>query len=393
MENPALLETQPGTSEFSLLQRGLELEDKGETWAATLTYMKAFLSQERIGGEHALSDNTKASYGKELLRFLLFMKHKGLGTVTGISQLDAKEYLDWLRKPPSNLISATGARHPRDHPEWKPFSQQPSNAAINYSFRVLKSFFTWLRKCDVINRNSFSHLRESRQHSNSPNPAKALTNDDLALIFSYLERPILSTENKTALKNARFRWILLSYLYLGLRASELISCSTADLHETQVRDEKIWQLQLIGKGSKASTLPVPQQFIEELKRYRYSLGKPGLPVSNSPEPLLFSITGSKAIRSRQQVFSEFKKLMAEVITANPDMESSQRARMANASPHTLRHTFVTGLLDSTNDYPAVQEAARHSDFKTTMSYDTTHMLHMAKVIEGFAEKTGKLLGG
>lgn len=351
--------------------------------------MQAFLAQKNVDHEYALADTTRANYEKEMLRFVLFMKEHQTTCLKEINQSLAEKYMAWVKAPPKALISKDGAKLSRQNIEWKPFSQVPSRSSRNYSFRVMKSLFTWLTKVGVIDRNPFAHLKESKLKAK--NKAQVLASEDIKVVMLYLESMDKHGQQKEVEQAARWRWLFLSYLYLGLRASELISCTTNSLIQTQINSESVWILHLVGKGSKASELPVPKAFMTELKRYRKAIGKNALPEKNDPQPLIYNKLGTKGISTRQQIYNEYKALMKTVAGSSFVVDIEQEVRMTATSPHSLRHTFVTGLLDTTNDYPLVQAAARHSDFKTTMGYDKTHLLHMAKVIDTFANETEALL--
>jgi integrase/recombinase XerD len=135
----------------------------------------------------------------------------------------------------------------------------------------------------------------------------------------------------------------------GLRVSELVGLATTRINLRE------GYLTVVGKGSKERAVPVGRRAVTAIRRYLAD-GRPVLdPEGRSP--LLFVRTGGK--RMTRQGF--WKRLGERALTAG----------MRRVSPHVLRHSFATHLLDGGADLRAVQMMLGHSDLSTTQIY--THV--------------------
>jgi integrase/recombinase XerD len=146
--------------------------------------------------------------------------------------------------------------------------------------------------------------------------------------------------------------VILELLYgAGLRVSELVNLQIYD-----VADEFI---KVIGKGNKERKVPIHQKAIVEIDRYLHERQKKSC--------WLFLDEKGKKV-TRQSVFYRLKKLASEV------------GILKNISPHTLRHSFATHLLEGGADLRVIQELLGHSHISTTDIY--TH-LSKKKLQENF----------
>lgn len=136
--------------------------------------------------------------------------------------------------------------------------------------------------------------------------------------------------------NIRDRVLLEFLYYCGLRVSEALAINKTNIN---LQEKSLWVRQ--GKGGKDRYVPIAHPMILDLKFY----------LEFVKDDKLFDIT-------RQAVFIMLKKL-------NPDI-----------SPHTLRHSYATHVLEKTGDIKAVQDLLGHSDIKTTQIY--THLSEQRK---------------
>jgi len=184
------------------------------------------------------------------------------------------------------------------------------------------------------------------------NPAEDL---DVPLKGSYLPRfltqpeieqlfavPDVSTES-----GLRDRAMLELMYACGLRASEVVGLKFGDI------DLEAGILTTIGKGSKTRRIPVGNSAVEWLKSYlSVRRRKENIEISN-----LFVTSGGTAI-TREVVY--------KVVKAH-----SAAAGLEDVSPHTLRHSFATHLVQNRADIRSVQQMLGHADISTTQIY--THM--------------------
>jgi integrase/recombinase XerD len=165
-----------------------------------------------------------------------------------------------------------------------------------------------------------------------------LTEDE---IDKLLAAPNIATE-----AGVRDRALLEVMYAAGLRVSELVSLKQSDV------DVQAGLLVCHGKGSKERRVPLGKSAIQWVQRYnviRSRYGKPSL-------PQLF-VNGGKPI-TRQFAWSMIKRY-------------AKQAGVKDISPHTLRHSFATHLLQHGADSRSVQALLGHSDISTTQIY--THI--------------------
>ena len=144
---------------------------------------------------------------------------------------------------------------------------------------------------------------------------------------------------------------MLEVLYAtGMRVSELVSLDTSDVNLAA------GYLQCLGKGSKERIVPLGSVAIKYLQMY-LQVARPQL-VKESGEPALF--VNHHGRRLTRQGFWKITKHYA------------QEAQIEeNITPHTLRHSFATHLLENGADLRSVQEMLGHADISTTQIY--THV--------------------
>jgi site-specific recombinase XerD len=144
---------------------------------------------------------------------------------------------------------------------------------------------------------------------------------------------------------------ILELLYAtGARVSEICSLDLGRLDMAQ------GQITVMGKGSKERTIPIHRFACERLKEYLRS-GRPELRRSSSPDALFLSARGLRL--TEDAIRRVFKKHLSAVGASN------------SLSPHAMRHTYATHLLEAGADLRSVQELLGHVALSTTQIY--THV--------------------
>jgi integrase/recombinase XerD len=173
-------------------------------------------------------------------------------------------------------------------------------------------------------------------------------------IESLLLAPDVSTET-----GLRDRAILETMYAAGLRVSELCSLKIADVQ----LDAGI--LTCTGKGSKTRRVPLGTSACEWLKSYLVLRRKK----ENVEMQNLFVGVSGRPV-SRQDVFNLVK-------------EYGKKIGREDASPHTLRHSFATHLVQNSADIRSVQQMLGHADISTTQIYTHITDTHLRKTYEKF----------
>lgn len=140
----------------------------------------------------------------------------------------------------------------------------------------------------------------------------------------------------------------------GLRVSELCLLNLYDIDEQRVRVK--------GKGLKERLVPILPNTLKSIEKYLNNRGS----LAKKKEPLFLTRRGKRVYR--QWVFTAIKR------------RSAQRGIKKNCSPHTLRHSYATHLLEGGADIRVIQELLGHESIATTDRY--TH-LSMRKIQQDF----------
>ena len=191
---------------------------------------------------------------------------------------------------------------------------------------VIKGFFKYLVNNGLI------------EHDPTVNMEKIKSTRVLPKVATINEMKIILAGNLSPLQRA-----IVELLYAtGLRVSELVSLNISNI------DIEKGYINCLGKGSKERMVPLCQEVIESVSKY--------LETGMNKSQALFVKDNGKRI-TRQEVYSLIKNL-GELINKN-------------ISPHTLRHSFATHLLENGADLRVVQELLGHASIGTTQLY--THV--------------------
>lgn len=280
--------------------------------------------------EKGLANNTLASYRRDLSQFGAFLQEKPLSSV---SLNTLRSYLDGLQK--AGL----------------------SNRSIARQVAALRGFFGFLLEEGEIRVDPAELLVAPQIGSSLP---KYL---DSANLEHLLESP--DEGSPTGLRDRA----MLDLLYAtGLRVSELIKVRVADLDEMQ------GTVRVTGKGDKQRLVPVGTHALASIERYR-TLLRPQL-LRGRISPYLF-VTGRGTAMTRQG----FWKLLRG--------HGKNAGIFRNLSPHVLRHTFATHLLEGGADLRSVQAMLGHADIGTTQIYTHVMRSRLRQAVEQHHPRAGR----
>ncbi len=263
--------------------------------------------------EKGLAPNSLASYKRDLDRFAGFLKDQALSDIT-LEQL--RRYVDSLRV--SGLGSRSIARH----------------------IAALRGFFGFLVEDGQLAANPAELLVSPKTGSALPKYLSETVVEDL-----------LRSPEEDAVTGMRDRAMLDLLYATGLRVSELIKVRISDL------DTEQGILRVIGKGNKQRLVPVGRDALQSVERYCANQ-RPRL-LKGRISPYLF-VTSRGTNMTRQG----FWKLLRGY--------GKQAGIFRSLSPHVLRHTFATHLLEGGADLRSVQTMLGHADIGTTQIY--THVM-------------------
>lgn len=272
--------------------------------------------------ERGLAENTLEAYARDLSQFASFAAHAARGEdepreedVMGAGQSLVADFIaDGIE---SGMSAASASRR----------------------LSALRGFYRFLVREGHISRDPTANLETPRQAQRLP---RVLTCEEVDRLLAAPRG-----DDARSLRDCA----MLELLYAsGLRVSELISLSARDV------DLEVGYVRCIGKGNRERIVPVGQAAATAINRY-LALGRREL-ASARDDGSLF-VTGRGVGMTRQAFWKMIKRRAMEAGIS------------AQITPHTLRHSFATHLLEHGADLRSVQEMLGHADIRTTQVY--THL--------------------
>lgn len=265
--------------------------------------------------ERGLSLNTRKSYERDLLQYLHYLEDE---QITSWQDVDRYVVINYLEKM---------------HGEKK------APATVTRMITSLRRFHQFLRQERLTDHDPMQHIDTPKKVQKLPS----------TLSLTEVER-LIETPDTTQNLGIRDRAILEVMYATGMRVSELVGLKLSDLHLS------LGLVQTLGKGDKERIIPLGDYAIQWLERY-LDEARPLL-VANPSETHVFVNHHGTGL-SRQGIWKNLKQLVRE---AGINKE---------VTPHTLRHSFATHLLENGADLRTVQELLGHADISTTQIY--THI--------------------
>lgn len=265
--------------------------------------------------ERGLSLNTRKSYERDLLQYLHYLEDE---QITSWQDVDRYVVINYLEKM---------------HDEKK------APATVTRMITSLRRFHQFLRQERLTDHDPMQHIDTPKKVQKLPS----------TLSLTEVER-LIETPDTTKNLGIRDRAILEVMYATGMRVSELVGLKLSDLHLS------LGLVQTLGKGDKERIIPLGDYAIQWLERY-LDEARPLLGANPSETHVFVNHHGTGL--SRQGIWKNLKQLVRE---AGINKE---------VTPHTLRHSFATHLLENGADLRTVQELLGHADISTTQIY--THI--------------------
>lgn len=291
----------------------------------TIESFLKYLTQER-----RYSKKTVEAYQEDLKTYYLFLSEKKI-SYQKITNDEIRRFLKYLN------------------------SKKYSKNTISRLLSTLRHYYNYLITQKIVFKNPFKVIRNPKKDKRMPN---FLQYDELEKIINSIE---LTDEF-----NIRNRLIIELLYATGLRVSELSNLKIADFNF------KTKEIRVIGKGSKERIVFFGEYANEVLLLYLKE-ARPKLS-KQSNEYLLLNKNGTKL--STRGIELVIEKVIKELSIKH------------HISPHTLRHTFATDLLNNGADLKSVQELLGHSSLSTTQIY--THLTNerlRSVYLQAFPRKT------
>ena len=255
--------------------------------------------------ERKLSNNTVASYYENLKKFYLFFENKN------ILKLSANEIRDFLYD--DKIVARTRSHY----------------------LTVLNSFYNFLIENNIIKNNPCEVIKLPKLSKKLPN---YLTIEEVDRLLNINTTKVYDYRNKAMMET----------LYAcGIRVSELCNIKLSDI------DFNEYTIKIFGKGSKERIVPINESSMEALKIYINDY-RPFLLKTKVSDYVFINNFGN--VISRVGFFKILKKLCKDA-----GIEK-------DVSPHTLRHSFATHLLNNGANLRVIQHLLGHSNITTTQIY-------------------------
>ena len=313
---------------------------------------------------YADSPATLSSYRKEAERLLLWCVHQRKRALSDLTHEDMLLFERFLSdpQPAEHWIMASGMKASRKSPGWRPFAAPLGPTSQRQAMSILNSLFSWLVEGGYLAGSPLALRRRPRPVARSQQMPRFLPQAHWAAVRKTIEEMPAETD-RDRLKSARARW-LFSLLYLGgLRVSEVCTATMGAFYALPGDDGKQrWWLQITGKGNKTRLVPVTDELMAELMRYRRANGLKPLPTVADPLPALLPLIGPPTFMVRSAVY----ELVKEVVRQTAEHEAAA-AHIERASPHWMRHTAGSHQSGSL-DLKVVRDNLGHENLATTSLY-------------------------
>ena len=273
------------------------------------------------------ADNTITAYRGDVAEFLAFLTtHKGeaqgLGPLRDITLSDMRAWMAAMRS------GGCGAR------------------SLARKLSAVKSFYRWLAEREGFEPTAVLAARSPRYQRKLPRP---LSVPDAAQMIEQM-----GEQDARDWVSARDTAVLTLLYGCGLRISEALGLTGADLPLGEA-------LRIRGKGDKERVVPVIAPARAAVDRY-VSLS----PWEMEPDRAVF-----RGIRGGPLAAAQLRKTMAQV--------RAQMGLPASATPHAMRHSFATHLLNAGGDLRAIQELLGHASLSTTQAYTAVDSARLMEV--------------
>lgn len=268
--------------------------------------------------ERNCSPHTVAAYRNDLSGFTIFVEER-LGQAASIHSIDHLLIRLWISElsiPKSSKVKTAITYR---------------KSSLGRKLAAVKSFCNWLVRSGQLSVNPAELVATPKKEQRLP------FHLDIDQVTTLVEAPAVSGIN------LRDQAILELLYSSGLRVSELTELDIADL------DLADGMVRVMGKGRKERIVPLGSKAMTAIQSYLLQRGK-----CQQDAPLFLNRRGFRI--SRQSVDAIVKRWSGNLETVR------------NVSPHTLRHTFATHMLDGGADLRSIQELLGHSSLSTTQKY-------------------------
>ena len=295
---------------------------------------------EYMSVERAASPNTLSNYRRDIEQLIASLK---MGDEVGVK--DLRE---------AHISAFAGVIY-----------RSSSKATVARKISAVKSFFKFLLKKGYIDKNPVAGMPLPKAEKRLPT---VLTVDEAAALMGSSEKAASKPKASNLRELVRDRVVLEVLYSSGLRVSELTALRLRDIDIDQAT------LRVLGKGNKTRIVPIGGPALEAVKVYM-ALEHKGVGLGHGGEVLLKGRAPGDglSVRTVQRILKRY---------------TAKSAISKTPTPHSLRHSFATHLLEGGVDLRVIQELLGHASLSTTQRYTSVSLERLMKVYDMAHPRSG-----
>jgi len=335
------------------------------------------------------SKATLESFTRESNRFMAWAAVENGKRLTDITGSDLYSYQRFLANPqPARRWVGKRGRQSKEEmcSAWRPpFSGPLSQSSRTTSMRILQSLFGFLHKTGYLKGDPFSVIHiDTGIRQQSSTIRRYLSSAQ----WEAVKQTLQAMPQKSLLDIKRYhrtRWVLFLFYLSGIRRSEMVG---ATMNSFMWRPEGR-VLHVVGKGRKERDIPATIRLIQELEIYRSSLNLSVWPDHDDSAPLVCQIVEIdsedenllKGGVGASTINRIIKELFCDTAERIEELDGAMAKELRRMSPHWLRHTYGTELLENGQSLEVVQDNLGHESINTTRLYSKVKEINRMKVTE------------
>lgn len=284
-----------------------------------------------ISSEKGLSIHSVDAYRRDIMHFVEFLAKSGVHNITDVKQEHIVSHLGHLK------------------------NQDYASSSISRALIAIKVLFRFLKRERIVEHNVALYLESPKLWQLIPD----------VLSGEEIENLIAQPDDQTFL-GARDKAIIEVLYGSGLRVSEVCRLDIYDVDDDFVK--------VFGKGSKERIVPIGREAVKAIDHY-----------------LMFYRCQYESEEMKRLFLSKTGKPIDRITIWKMIKEYARNAGITkNISPHTLRHSFATHLLDNGADLRVIQEMMGHSNISSTDRYMHVSKAHIQKAFDDFHPRNHSL---
>jgi integrase/recombinase XerC len=278
--------------------------------------LEKFIHYLRV--ERRYSPHTLVAYEKDVNQFLDFLCIK---EDSALSQVNFRDVRLWIIELNENSIS---------------------NRSINRKISSLRAFYKWLRKEKVVEESPLAKVKAPKTEKRLPHFAK--------------QSELMETDNSSIesdFESQRDHLVFEMFYQTGIRLNELINLVDPQVQPSYIR--------VIGKRNKERQIPISKELYRQIENYKLLRDK-----NSHDHQFLF-------------VLKNGKKLYPKLVYRKINSYLSQVTSLDKKSPHVLRHTFATHMLNNGAGLETLKELLGHANLAATQVYTHNSFAQLSSV--------------